>query len=916
MLVLLSALRGAIAGILLQDPINYSAGTQLGNNPPWTSPQTAITVSSGSLTYSNLADIAPAGNEIAVATGTAAISYRPLVSSATNGAVYLSFLISYSSISSSYYRAGLLQSGNLSPASANDPLDLVDNVNGSGYKLGVRSKGGTTAYVTNVMQLNAAYFIVMKYDFTNGLGSLWLNPQPGAPETPPQATCPSPAGIGVSDLTNLYVRCQSGGSFSMDTIRVGSTWAEVTPASESVASLLAFTIGPSNTVAGETLPPVTVQLQDQFGNNVASNNVPVTLTLNAGSFAGGNTTVNSDGNGQATFTNLVIHSAGSYVMTASGSGVGAGLAPDTSDLFAIAPAAIAFYTISVPAARSAGVAFPVTGAAFDAYTNPVAADSSTQVTLGTTGALLFDGNHNEIFGEPGDDVVTLSAGAFSVSALDNTPETITITATDSTGKTGSSSGITITDDRISMTLPGETFTPGAGNSGIPASQTAGVPFTVELNAVNGSNVVDTAFSGGKTVVFAGPGGSPSYPTNVIFSAGTGTAQITLTLTGPTSIIANESARAGIPSSIVSVQPGALDHFQFAPIATQVAGMPFNVVISAQDFWNNVISSFAGAVNLSTTAGTILPTNSAAFVSGVVTQSMAVAASGAAQTITATRVGGTESGTSGAFMVTSAPMGDQAAILSAFLDSFQVEKYWAKGVSVNWLTGASGGSGPNMTAGTSTHCSAFAPAVAELLGVYLLHPPDASDLSLANRQADWLRTNQSGWFPIPLMTDAQHMVNTGALVVASLKATSGSGHIAVLRPSSRSDASINQYGPEECQSGTYNFNSTNVSTGFNQHPGGFPNSIFYFGHGVNYPLPFSTINPVIQSCSISNSSVVAGTWTAVGRKYTLQWSTNFSNWTGLVAFTNSNNSSNFFTTNSLGDSTATNSSSRFYRLLAR
>jgi hypothetical protein len=252
------------------------------------------------------------------------------------------------------------------------------------------------------------------------------------------------------------------------------------------------------------------------------------------------------------------------------------------------------------------------------------------------------------------------------------------------------------------------------------------------------------------------------------------------------------------------------------------------------------------------------------------------------------------------------------MLAAFLDSLQVNNYWLDGYSVNWLTGATGGSsGYNKTQGTASHCSAFAGAVTDLLGVYLLRQPYASDINLANNQANWLATNTSGWFPIAAMTDAQHMVNTGLLVVASYKASSGSGHIAILRPSNWSDATINALGPEECQSGTYNFADTNISTGFNQHPGAFPNNILYYGHVVNYPI--SPVNPILSPSGISNQFFNASFNSIVGRKYQVQWSSNLTTWNVLNTFTNSNNSTNFSTNSVVRDAVA---GGRFYRVLAQ
>ncbi len=100
-------------------------------------------------------------------------------------------------------------------------------------------------------------------------------------------------------------------------------------------------------------------------------------------------------------------------------------------------------------------------------------------------------------------------------------------------------------------------------------------------------------------------------------------------------------------TLVSV-PSELNSFRFADIGTQTVGIPFSVVITALDSAGNSVSNFTGMVDLTTTAGTITPTTSAAFVGGVITQQVTVTAAGTAQTISATANGKT--GTSGTFTV--------------------------------------------------------------------------------------------------------------------------------------------------------------------------------------------------------------------------------------------------------------------------
>src|SRR5437773_7445153 len=60
--------------------------------------------------------------------------------------------------------------------------------------------------------------------------------------------------------------------------------------------------------------------------------------------------------------------------------------------------------------------------------------------------------------------------------------------------------------------------------------------------------------------------------------------------------------------------------------------------------------FSGTFDLTTTAGTITPTTSGAFSSGVRTENVTLTLAGTGKTITATRTGGTETGTSASFTV--------------------------------------------------------------------------------------------------------------------------------------------------------------------------------------------------------------------------------------------------------------------------
>src|SRR4029078_1734432 len=112
------------------------------------------------------------------------------------------------------------------------------------------------------------------------------------------------------------------------------------------------------------------------------------------------------------------------------------------------------------------------------------------------------------------------------------------------------------------------------------------------------------------------------------------------------------------SNTFTVNAAALHHFAVTntsggSIATQTAGSSFNVEVTAQDQFNNTATAFTGTADLTSnrtcSAGC---TQTSAFTAGVLaTHAITLSQAGAASTITATKHGSTESGTSNAFTVT-------------------------------------------------------------------------------------------------------------------------------------------------------------------------------------------------------------------------------------------------------------------------
>lgn len=175
-------------------------------------------------------------------------------------------------------------------------------------------------------------------------------------------------------------------------------------------------------------------------------------------------------------------------------------------------------------------------------------------------------------------------------------------------------------------------------------------------------------------------------------------------------------------------------------------------------------------------------------------------------------------------------------LSNLLDTFNVESLWLAGQHVDWETGVPD-KGPGYEGeGTHTHCSAFAASVAKRLGIYLLRPPEHGQVLLSNAQAEWLPSadgKKAGWRPVRGMREAQKLGNEGNLVVAVYQAPDKHkpGHVAIVRPSERSETRLEEDGPELIMAGQHNHNKVNTRVGFEHHAGAWPSSIQYYVHSI-------------------------------------------------------------------------------------
>lgn len=128
------------------------------------------------------------------------------------------------------------------------------------FKLGILNTTGgaaaTPTYISQEFNPNTTYLVVAKAT-ANAAGdpitsSLWVNPIPGAAEpTPAVINSGGTSGWPTNPILGLCLRQSTGiGTFEIDEIRVGTTWASVTPSSAgSCVSYNTITASACNTYA-------------------------------------------------------------------------------------------------------------------------------------------------------------------------------------------------------------------------------------------------------------------------------------------------------------------------------------------------------------------------------------------------------------------------------------------------------------------------------------------------------------------------------------------------------------------------------------------------------------------------------------------------------------------------------------------
>jgi streptogramin lyase len=406
-------------------------------------------------------------------------------------------------------------------------------------------------------------------------------------------TIPENASGGVATFSDLAI--DTSGTFQLQASSGSLTTTKSTNVAVNPAApaKLVWSTEPPATLVHDLSFPVTIEVEDQYGNLETGYTQSVTLALQnnptGAALGGGNTTVSGAG-GVANFSGITISNVGNgYTLVATTTSNGTTLTspPSTAINVTPTPAVSLQFTVQPPLSSMVYQTFSVQVTALDQF-----------------GKLDPDFNGSISVGLSGNSGVTLNGTApqTAVNGVANFSGLYLTTVADGYTLVASSSGLT------SGTSIPFNVTAGPASQLVIATQpaanvSAGSPFGFVVSAEDQYGNLATSFNGSVTAALAaGPsggtlGGAESATANdgvavfsglVINHAGSGY-----------KISASSPNVTGVTTTAFKVNPVAASQLVFTPEppSSLTAGDTFSVVVSAEDPFGNVATSYSGSATL-------------------------------------------------------------------------------------------------------------------------------------------------------------------------------------------------------------------------------------------------------------------------------------------------------------------------------
>ncbi len=378
-------------------------------------------------------------------------------------------------------------------------------------------------------------------------------------------------------------------SQSIDSDQITASYNSVTGASNTFQVVS----GPLDTFVFDTISdqtaglpfPITITAKDVYGNTVESFTNTVTLSDLSGSIqptTSGNFT-NGVWTGQVTVSALYTNDR----ITASGSN-----RSGQSNFFNVVAAAVNHFEFdTISGNKTAGVDFPITIYAKDAFDNTVDTYTGIADLSDITGSINPTQTENFQSG------VWTGTVSITQSYLNDR-----ITATDG-GVTGQSNQFTV----LAAGLERFDIDP-------VSNQTAGVNFQITITAYDQYNNVVLAFA--ETVSITDSSGTIYPTTSGNFENGVRNQIVHVNQARNDDVIRVSAQGKTGDSNPFNISPGGLDHFDFEEILDQVAGGAFSITIRAYDGYNNLKTNFSNKAALSDRTGTLQPDSTDIFTNGI------------------------------------------------------------------------------------------------------------------------------------------------------------------------------------------------------------------------------------------------------------------------------------------------------------
>lgn len=219
------------------DGFSYPDGSPLGGQGGWVHNNSgdSVFVAAGNLSYPGFA--ASSGNKIKF--DGAGMDPTKRFDSTTSGTVYYSFLLKVTSVGLLATTGGYFAGYYNTTTGTTTGAPVWTRLDGTSFDIGISARITTPVTWSTIKSLDATYLIVGAYQFvdgaTNDSAKLWINPNAstfGRTEPPPTLAAVNNT-TDLASVVRFMVR-QDAATLTpfieMDELRIGTTWADVTPA--------------------------------------------------------------------------------------------------------------------------------------------------------------------------------------------------------------------------------------------------------------------------------------------------------------------------------------------------------------------------------------------------------------------------------------------------------------------------------------------------------------------------------------------------------------------------------------------------------------------------------------------------------------------------------------------------------------